>query len=516
MNGKLTDKLTNVAMWLERRLHLVKLWETTAGHPIPKSSASWFYTFGSMTLLCFVVQVVTGIVLALNYIPSAAEAYRSLEFLNYEQPLGWFLRALHYWGSNCMVIMMALHMTQVFLWGAYKYPRELTWISGVVLLFLTLGLSFSGQVLRFDADSYWGIGIGAAIMGRVPFIGAQLVDLLLGGPIIGSDTLSRFFALHVFVLPGGILALVAIHLRLVLGKGINEYPKPGVQVSRATYEAQYKEIVRKEGIPFVPNGINKDVAANGLLLVVMVLLAIVFGPKGPGIPGDPTQLISEAKPDYPFLWLLSAAALLPNGSEVMLFMVFPLVATIILFALPFISGEGEKSWRRRPFAVLVVVLVYLTIGMLTYAGITGPWSPHMEAWRSVPSRPEFIKARTPLELQGALVLQNKQCRNCHAIGGEGGHRGPDLSAIGTRMTAPQLVRQVMQGGGNMPAYGSNLSPEETRAVVAYLVSLRPPNAAPAREAVGPLEPQKEPAKNAAQAAPPDQQTNQSLVATDKR
>jgi ubiquinol-cytochrome c reductase cytochrome b subunit len=126
--------------------------------------------------------------LALIYIPSAAEAYRSLEFLNYQQPLGWFVRALHFWGSNCMVIIMALHMTQVFLWGAYKYPRELTWISGVLLLFLTLGLAFSGQVLRFNADAYWGIGIGAAIMGRIPFIGAQSVDLLLGGPIIGSET----------------------------------------------------------------------------------------------------------------------------------------------------------------------------------------------------------------------------------------------------------------------------------------------------------------------------------------
>jgi ubiquinol-cytochrome c reductase cytochrome b subunit len=515
MSTKFTDRFTGLAMWFERRLHLVKLWETTAGHPIPKSSASWFYTFGSMTLLCFVIQIVTGIALALFYIPSAADAYRSLEFLNYEQPLGWFLRALHYWGSNCMVIIMALHMTQVFLWGAFKYPRELTWISGVVLLFLTLGMSFSGQVLRFDADSYWGIGIGAAILGRVPFIGAQLVDLLLGGPFIGSDALARFFALHVFVLPGGILALLAMHLRLVLGKGINEYPKPGVQVHPKTYDAAYQEIIRKEGIPFVPNGISKDVVANGLLLVLMVLLAVFLGPKGPGIPGDPTQVISEAKPDYPFLWLLSAAALLPNGSEVMLFMVFPLIATIILLALPFFAGAGEKSWQRRPLAVIAVAVIYLTIGMLTYAGITGPWSPHMEAWTSVHSRPEFIKGRTPLELQGALVLQNKQCRNCHAIGGEGGHRGPDLSTVGTRMTAPQLVRQVMQGGGNMPAYGKNLSPEETRAVVAYLVSLRPPNTAPAQEAVGPLEPQKEPAKKTAQTDSSSSRTMQSLATTDQ-
>jgi ubiquinol-cytochrome c reductase cytochrome b subunit len=491
MNGKpkkLSEQLIDVAWWFERRLHLIKLWETTAGHPIPKSSVSWFYTFGSMTLLCFVIQIVTGIVLALIYVPTAAEAYRSLEHLNFQQELGWLMRAMHYWGSNCMVIVMVIHMTQVFLWGAYKYPRELTWVSGIVLLFLTLAMSFSGQVLRFDSDSYWGIGIGAAIMGRVPFIGAQLVDLLLGGPIIGSDTLSRFFALHVFVVPGAIIALLSMHLRLVLGKGINENPTPGVQVNRKTYDAEYQKILQKGGIPFVPHGVAKDVVANGILLLVIVGLAIFVGPKGPDIPGDPTQLIAEAKPDYPFLWLLSAAALLPNGSEYALFFVFPIIASVVLFALPFFAGEGEKSWRRRPVSLIAVIVTYLCVIMLTWAGLTGPWSPHMDAWSGAIIKPEFIKGRTPLELQGALVFQNMQCRNCHAIGGEGGHRGPDLTSIGTVQTQPQLVRQIIQGGGNMPAYGKNLSPEQIRALTSFLVSLRPPNTAPAQDSAMPEKP----------------------------
>ena len=478
--------LVNVAMWFERRLHLVKVWKATGGHPIPKSSASWFYVFGSMTLLCFSIQVLTGILLALVYIPSANQAYESLEFLNFHQELGWFLRAMHYWGSNCMVVVMALHMTQVFLWGAYKHPRELTWISGVVLLVLTLALSFTGQVMRFDSDAYWGIGIGAAISGRIPIIGAQVVNLLLGGPIIGTDTLSRFFALHVFVLPGAVLALVSLHLRLVLLKGINEYPKPGVQVRKETYVKEYEESVHKDGMPFVPNGFGKDLVANGLLLLVIVALAVFVGPKGPEIPADPAQVISEAKPDYPFLWLLSAAALLPNGSEIILFFVFPLIAGILLFGLPFFSNVGEKHYARRPISVLIVILTYLTIGLLTYAGLTGPWSPHMEAWSGIPTKPEFINARTPLELQGSLVLQFKQCRNCHAIGGEGGHRGPDLSDVGSRMNDPELVRQVIQGGGNMPAYGNTLTPHEVTALVAYLVSLRPPNTIPAQVPAIPL------------------------------
>ncbi|MBV8376152.1 MAG: cytochrome b N-terminal domain-containing protein [Verrucomicrobia bacterium] len=481
----IVSSLVNVAMWLERRLHLVKVWKATAGHPIPKSSASWFYVFGSMTLLCFTIQVLTGILLALVYIPSANEAYRSLEYLNYQQELGWFLRGVHYWGSNCMVVVMFFHMTQVFLWGAYKHPRELTWISGAVLLVLTLALSFTGQVMRFDSDAYWGIGIGAAISGRIPIIGAQVVNLLLGGPIIGSDTLSRFFALHVFVLPGAVIALVSLHLRLVLLKGINEYPEPGVQVHKQTYWRDYEETVHKDGMPFVPDGIGKDLVANGLLLIVIVALAVFVGPKGPEIPADPAQVISEAKPDYPFLWLLSAAALLPNGSEIILFFVFPLIAAILLFGLPFYSNVGEKHYSRRPISVLVVILTYLTIGLLTYAGITGPWSPRMEAWSGTPTKPEFIAGRSPVELQGALLLQGKQCRNCHAIGGEGGHRGPDLSAVGTRMDQPELVRQVIQGGGNMPAYGNTLSPQEVSALVSYLVSLRPQNTIPALNPTNP-------------------------------
>ncbi|TMA80198.1 MAG: DUF4405 domain-containing protein, partial [Deltaproteobacteria bacterium] len=189
--------LKKVAVWIDDRVHLSKLFESTAGHHVPASSGSWFYVFGSGTLLCFVLQIVTGTCLAFVYVPSASEAYTSLEYLTYQQSLGWFLRAVHNWGSNFMVAIMALHMTQVFLFGAFKYPRELTWISGVVLLFCTLGMAFTGQVLRFDQDAYWGLGIGASIMGRVPVFGANIVHLMLAGPIIAGETLSRFFTLHV-------------------------------------------------------------------------------------------------------------------------------------------------------------------------------------------------------------------------------------------------------------------------------------------------------------------------------
>ena len=387
-----------------------------------------------------------------------------------------------------MVGIMLLHMTQVFLFGAYKYPREITWITGVILMGLTLGLAFTGQVMRFDEDAYWGLGIGVAIMGRVPLIGGQLVNMMLGGPIIGSDTLSRFFALHVFVLPGGILALVSIHLRMVLTKGINEYPQPGMLVRRETYDKEYAAIIKKEGVPFFPKAISKDLVASAVVIIGIVACACFFGPKGPLGPPDPLQIDTLPRPDFFFLWIFAIAALMPDWMETAVLLGGPVIIGLVLFALPFFNGTGEKSWRRRPVAVMTVILTYLSLGLLTYLGQTSPWSPDMNAWKADPTPKQFIEGRAPLELQGSLVVQFMQCRNCHAIDGIGGQRGPDLADVGARLTKDQLIRQVIQGGGNMPAYGKNLSPNQVDAVVAYMVSLRPAGVTSARDSSQPGRP----------------------------
>ena len=485
MSTLIIQRLRQVALWFDERLHIKKLFESTAGHHVPKSSGSWFYVFGSGTLLCLMIQIITGTCLAFVYVPSADEAFSTLEYITYVQPFGWYLRALHYWGSNFMVGIMLLHLAQVFLFGAYKYPRELTWISGVLLLFVTLGLAFTGQVMRFDQDAYWGLGIGTAIMGRVPLIGADLVSLMLAGAIIAGETLSRFFTLHVFILPGTVLAIVAVHLRLVLTKGINEYPKPGVVVKKETYQQEYDAIIEQEGVPFVPGAISKDMFFSAFVILAILFCAAMFGPSGPtGVP-DPTYIKTAPQPDFFFLWIYSVAALLPPYMETFVLLVGPAVAVVALFALPFISGTGEKSARKRPIAVLTVVVAFLTLSLLTWYGIHSPWSPHMTAWTSDPTPVEFLKNRTPLELQGALVLQNKQCRNCHSLDGIGGQRGPDLSRVATRLTKDQLIRQVIQGGGNMPAYGKNLSPAEVDALVAFMMTLHPPNEVPARDSTTP-------------------------------
>jgi ubiquinol-cytochrome c reductase cytochrome b subunit len=480
--------MKRILAWLEARLSLRDSVRPMLMHPIPRAAAGpmgWWYVFGSASMTLLAIQVLSGIGLALVYVPTADQAYETLVYLNEEQFLGWFLRSLHYWSGSAMVVMVVAHMTQVFLHAAYKYPRELNWLTGVLLLLLTLGMAFSGQVLRWDADAYWGVGVGASMAGRVPLLGPYLVDLLLGGPIIGADTLSRFFALHVFVIPGLLLAFLAVHLWLVLKRGISAPPVPGRTVDPRTYAQQYETELKQEGVPFFGEAMQKDAIFSSLTVIVIVVLAAIAGPKGPGALPEPALLGANPKPDWPFWWLFALLSLSPAGAETFLILVLPLVLIGALLLVPFVSNRGERAPTRRPVAVLSVIVIFTVIVVLTYHGATEPWSPVMGAWSGDAVPENLVRERTPLQLQGSIVLQNKQCRNCHALQGIGGRRGPELSGVGVRLTRDQLIDQISNGtpgGGDMPAYGKQLSPAEMNAVVAFLVSLRPRGQEPARPA----------------------------------
>jgi ubiquinol-cytochrome c reductase cytochrome b subunit len=474
--------IAQIGEWFDKRLQLAAPIREIAEHPVPRNTASWWYVFGSAALVVFMLQIVTGIMLALIYVPSAAEAWSSLQYLNHDVTLGWFIRAMHGWGSNFMVAIVLIHMVQVFLFGAYKFPRELTWIVGVFLLLMTLGMAFTGQVLRFDQDAYWGLGIGASIASRVPILGPIILKSMLGGPIIAGATLSRFFALHVFVIPGLLLSFVALHLLMVIKLGINDWPMPGRVVRKATYIRDYHQLTATDGAPFVPYAVWKDMFFAAVVLIAVAACAVYFGPFGPsGVP-DPTIIQTAPKPDYFFLWLYALLSLLPPSMETPALLIGPVLAIAGLLFLPFLSGEGEKSWRRRPIAVLTILLIAITLSTFTHLAGYTPWSPHMDAWSGEPIPPKFLAHSSALEMQGAAVFQAKQCHNCHALDGLGGQRGPALDSVAVRLTRDQLIRQVIQGGGNMPSYGKNLSPAETTALVAFLGTLHPAGQSPARDA----------------------------------
>jgi ubiquinol-cytochrome c reductase cytochrome b subunit len=288
-----------------------------------------------------------------------------------------------------------------------------------------------------------------------------------------------------------LIALTGLHVWLVLRLGVNEWPMPGRLVDRETYRARYEAEVHRDGVPFVPVAVRKDMVAAGVVILLVLACAAIFGPNGPHGAPDPTITNASPRPDFYFLSLFALMALLPPWTETAILLVGMPLAILLLFAVPLLSPTGEKSWRRRPVAVLGALLILLVVTTLAALGVTSPWSPVMDASTSLATPVAYVQGRSPLELQGALVVQIKQCRNCHSLGGEGGARGPALDGVATRLTRDQLIRQVLQGGGNMPAYGKNLTPSEVNALVAFLQTLRPANQPPARTPVAMRPPTRE-------------------------
>jgi ubiquinol-cytochrome c reductase cytochrome b subunit len=230
---------------------------------------------------------------------------------------------------------------------------------------------------------------------------------------------------------------------------------------------------------------QKDALFSSMTVIVIVVLAAIAGPKGPGALPEPALLGANPKPDWPFWWLFALLSLSPAGAETFLILVMPVILIGVLLLVPFISNRGERAPSRRPAAVLSVIVIFAVLAVLTYHGATEPWSPVMGAWSGDAVPEHLIRESTPLRLQGATVLQNKQCRNCHALEGSGGQRGPDLSGVGMRLTRDQLIDQISNGtpgGGDMPAYGKQIKPAEMSALVEFLVSLRPRDQEPARPA----------------------------------
>jgi len=213
----------SAADWVDERTSLSGGLRWMMFRKVPKGT-NWFYTLGSSTLFAFLSQAVTGVMLAMYYDPSPTRAYESIRFISNEVFLGEFVRGMHRWGSTVMVVLIMLHMGRVFFFGAYKYPRELNWIIGVVLLILTFTMSFTGYLLPLDQRSYWATIVGVNINGTGPIVGPFLSDFLRGGAEFGATTLSRFYAIHMLLIPGALIALIGAHLYLVARLGTTAPP----------------------------------------------------------------------------------------------------------------------------------------------------------------------------------------------------------------------------------------------------------------------------------------------------
>ena len=413
--------------------------------------------------------MVTGVALAFTYVPTPNDAYQSLQFITYGAILGGIVRGIHFWGASAMVLLVSAHAAQVFLIGSFKYPREVNWLSGTVLLIFTFGMAFTGQLLRWNQDAYWAVVVGAAQAARAPVIGQFLVGVLFAGPEVGGATLTRFYATHVFMIPAIIFGLLGVHLFLVIRHGVSEPPVPGVVVERRTYHERYEAVIHKIGVPFWPDAGWKDVVFALLVGSVVLILAIWLGPPALGTPADPTVLQADPRPDWYFLWYFALLALIPPAIENVFIIGFPLALGLMFILLPFLAPFGERSPRRRPWAIGFVAVVGVSIAALINIGSQAPWSPVLG---NVLLPASAMQGLDPTQQAGAQLFEQHGCINCHAIDGSGGQRGPNLSTIGDSLSNDQLTWRILSGGHNMPAYGDTLTPQETSELVAYLSNLK--------------------------------------------
>ena len=214
---------TRIGNWLDERLSWRQVWGAIFLRKIPK--VNWLYTLGSASLFVAVTQIVTGILLTIYYVPTPDHAYDSVQYITTQLPAGWFIRGLHHWGASAMVVLVVLHLLRVIYYGAYKFPREVTWLTGVFLLLVVIGFGFTGYLLPWDQKAYWATTVGTRIAGTPPIIGQWILLVMRGGEELSAVTLARFFGVHVWVLPAALLTLLAIHLYLVIRIGISAVPK---------------------------------------------------------------------------------------------------------------------------------------------------------------------------------------------------------------------------------------------------------------------------------------------------
>ena len=473
--------LKAIWLWFDERTGFSKPVGEALRHPVPAETAElkkkgWMYLFGVGALTAFILQVVTGVALATLYIPSTANAYDSLRYISDNATLGSVLRGMHYFGASAMVLFVGLHMMRPFITGSYKFPREMNWLSGVVLLILTMAMAFTGQLLRWDSNGVWSLVIAIEQAGRVPIVGEWIGRFLLAGKTVGGATLSRFFAYHVFAIPALIFALLGLHLYLILHNGISEPPKSGEKVDPKTYRQHYHELVEKDGKPYFPDAAWHEIGFGLLVVVAILLLAIIFGAPKLTTPPNPTEINVYPKPDWYLLWYYALLALLKPSAEDWFIVLAPLIAFALLFLVPFFSNSGDRSPIRRPWAPAISIFVIVMIGALWRYGAVAPWTPRFQ---SQPLSAQQVGAASGPVFNGAQLFYDKGCEFCHTVHGQGGIRGPNLTDVADRLPVNTITEIIAKGQGNMPAYVNNMSPQDMQDIIAFLEAQKSPLTKPA-------------------------------------
>ena len=397
--------IRGVVDWLEHRTGVETAIKEFLYEDIPASSG-WHQVFGSIALFLFMTQVFTGILLAFNYAPTPGEAYNSLKYIVTELTGGRMIRGLHHWGATLMIITVVVHMGQVFLYGAYKKPREATWMVGVVLLLIVLAYGLTGYLLPWDNRAYWGTVVSTQIGAQVPIAGPYVSRLLGGEGPIGVVTFARFYALHVLLLPPLTMLLMGVHIYLVRKHGVAPAPD---------------DVAPK--VKFYPRQVFKDTVAIFITFIILFTMAIAVNVPLERL-ADPTDTSYIPRPDWYFLFLFQSLKFFKGPLEVIGSVVLPTVAIGVLFLIPFIDRGAMRRVRQRTLAIASLCLAIIGwTGLTVTAVATTPKQPDQTAENA--DGPQDWKELTPEELAGIAYYRKENCGSCH---GPGAKTGPDLTS----------------------------------------------------------------------------------------
>lgn len=316
--------------------------------PVPHHLKKWWFCLGGTPFYLFVVQVITGIALAFYYVPTPEGAYQSVAAITHEVRFGWYIRSLHKWSSNLMIVAVFLHMLRVYFTGAYRQPRQLNWCIGILLLVTTLAFGFTGYSLIYEQLSFWGATVACNLAEAVPLVGSHIGYFLRGGPEIGENTLTRFFMLHIGVLPTVMFFLLGLHVFLIRSHGVTEFEDEAVPEEKRFFR-------------FFPDHVTTELLIGVLLMYVLTLLALIF-PAGLGAPADPTQTPPHIKPEWYFYFNFRLLKLTSLRMSVLLTMAIG----VVVFFWPFIEGFLTRRLKMPEWvSVLLGVIGFLGFLVLT-------------------------------------------------------------------------------------------------------------------------------------------------------
>jgi ubiquinol-cytochrome c reductase cytochrome b subunit len=459
--------------WLEHRTGVESAVKSFLYEEIP-ASAGWHQIIGSMAVFFFVIQVFTGALLAFNYAPTPGEAYNSVKYIMTELTGGPLIRGLHHWGASMMLIIVVLHMIQVFIYGAYKKPREATWMVGVTLLLITLAFGLTGYLLPWDNRAYWGTVVTTQIASQAPIAGPYLLRLLGSQGAVGNVTFSRFYALHTVLLPPLTIIIIGVHIYLVRKHGVAAAPGDTAPKRK-----------------FFPEQVFKDTVGIALAFIVLFAMAVIAKVPLERL-ADPTDTAYIPRPEWYFLFLFQFLKFFKGSLEVVGSVVMPGVAVLTLFLIPFIDRGPMIRLGKRTFAITFVLLAAIAwTGLTTAAVVTTPKNQESAEDTSQPDADAAVNAPAstapalaawqklnPEELTGLGIFKKQGCMGCHPGAGQKGI-GPDLTKIpagqhNVAWLVPHFKNpsQIVPGSAMPPV---DLSGPDLNALALFVLKLTPQN-----------------------------------------